>query len=145
MAVTSTIADLTRLQSKSRYRIVVVDSIRESAYVLRWLLERDGHEVKTANDGHSALELVKSADPEIVVSCIALLGLDGFELARAIRQSQPKKPLLIAHTSYSRHEIGERAKEAGFDLFLPKPALFDDYRRAVDSLESRDECDDLWL
>jgi CheY-like chemotaxis protein len=145
MTITTTSADSTRLEPTTGYRIVVVEAKREPAYVLRRLLELIGHEVKTANDGHSAFELVKSTEPDIVMSCIELRGLDGFELARAICESLPKKPMLIAYTSYRRHEIGERAKEAGFNLFLPKPASLEDLRRALDSASGPAEENDLWL
>jgi CheY-like chemotaxis protein len=104
-----------------RYRIAVIDARSDSAFVLRRLLEFDGHEVQCATDGRSGVELVGSMEPDIVLSSISLLDLDGFEVASEIRRRLGKKPLVIAVTSYGKSAIGARLKEAGFDLLLPKP------------------------
>jgi CheY-like chemotaxis protein len=80
-----------------------------------------------------------------VFSCIELPGLDGYEVAKEIRKSLPNKPLLVAHTSYGKWQIGERAKEAGFDVLLTKPASIADLWRVLSFIEGTTDCEDLRL
>jgi CheY-like chemotaxis protein len=84
-------------------------------------------------------------EPDAVISAIKLAGLDGFELAARIRDSLPRKPLMIANTAYSKTDIGERAKNCGFDIFLPKPASIVDLKRALALVEKDSGANDLWF
>lgn len=129
--------------SSPRRRVVIIGPAHGGSHSLRLMLERDGHEVQFAPDGPAGLELARSMEPDVVISSIELPGLDGCELARAIRSSLSRKPLVIAHTAYSKREIGERAKAAGFDLYLAKPCLFSDLQRAVASSGEAADLEDL--
>lgn len=131
--------------SSLQRRVVIMGAARGGSHILRLMLERDGHEVQTATDGRAGLELVRSMEPDVVISSIELPGLDGYEVASEIQASLSKKPLIIAHTGYSKREIGERAKAAGFDLYLAKPCLFSDLKRAVAFSSEAAGCEDLQL
>ena len=128
-----------------RYRIAVIEARSDSAFVLKRLLEIDGHEVQCATDGRSGVELVTSMAPDIVLSSIALLHLDGFAVASEIRRRLGKRPLVIAVTSYGKSEIGARLKEAGFDLFLPKPFSREMLTEAIAVLDGVPASPDLQL
>ncbi len=127
------------------YRIVVIEARSRLGDVVRRLLESMGHQVETASDGRSGVELVKSIEPAAVFCCIELPYLDGFGVAREIRNSFPNKPFLIAHTGYGKWQIGKQAKEAGFDILLTKPASIADLWRALSLIESANDCEDLRL
>lgn len=106
---------------KSR-RILVVDDSRDSAESLALLLKVFGYEVLTAYDGMAALAAAEAYQPEVVLLDIKLPKLDGYEVARKLRQ-QPglKEALLIALTGYGLEEDRQRSQAAGFDLHLVKP------------------------
>jgi len=101
-------------------RILVVDDEADLAQNFADLLELDGHRTLAVNDGPAALAAVRSFSPEIVVLDLGLPEMDGYEVARRLRQEQgDKKILLIAVTGYQND--GARLKEAGFDHHLIKP------------------------
>jgi CheY-like chemotaxis protein len=103
-------------------RILVVDDNVDSAESLATLLRIRGNEVKTAADGPSALKLAATFQPEVVLLDVGLPGMDGYEVARKLRQ-QPStsRALLIALTGYGRVEDREAALKAGFDKHFTKP------------------------
>ena len=105
-----------------RRRILVVDDHRDAARVLGLLLDSLGYEVKTANDGHQALETIAAFHPEIVFLDIGLPQLDGYEVARRVRESPGLRDTkLIALTGWSHADDRRRTREAGFDHHLVKP------------------------
>jgi signal transduction histidine kinase len=105
-----------------RARVLVVDDNRDAAETLAMLLRALGAEVRTAFDGPSALRLVSSYAPEVALLDIGMEDMDGYELARAIRQGSQKPPALIALTGWGQEADRLRAKDAGFDHHLVKPA-----------------------
>jgi len=82
-------------------------------------------DVRTADDGLSALEAVLDYRPDVVLLDIGLPGIDGLEVARRIRQ-QPalRHVLLVAMTGYGHEEAKQRSLEAGLTHHLVKPADF---------------------
>jgi CheY-like chemotaxis protein len=89
---------------------------------LRLLLEALGHRVLEAADGQLGLTLVLDHKPEVVLVDLGLPGMDGYELARAVRESPlGQTTLLIAVTGYGQTEDRRRSKEVGFDAHLVKP------------------------
>jgi signal transduction histidine kinase/DNA-binding response OmpR family regulator len=106
-------------------RILVVDDNEDSAESLGALLGFLGADVQTATHGARALELFSSHDPAIVFLDIGMPQVDGYEVARRIRANfAERKPILVALTGFGQAEDRRRAKEAGFDHHLVKPADF---------------------
>jgi CheY-like chemotaxis protein len=106
-------------------RILVVDDNEDSAESLGALLGFLGVDVRTALDGPSALEAYAEYDPAIAFLDIGMPGMDGYEVARRIRASFPeRKTILVALTGWGQAEDRRRAREAGFDHHLVKPADF---------------------
>ena len=106
-----------------RIRTVLViednDDARES---LRLLLESLGHRVLVAVDGHQGVAQALEHRPEVLLVDLGLPGLDGYEVARAVRASPGgKSAVLIAVTGYGQAEDRRRSTEAGFDAHLVKP------------------------
>ena len=108
--------------AKGEGRILVVDDQRAIAEMISGLLRNLGYEVVTALDGASALERVREAAPDLVVSDIMMPGMDGYELCRRLR-AEPATALLPVILVTSLDPQSERVKgiEAGADDFLAKP------------------------
>lgn len=103
-------------------RILVVDDNHDSADSMAALLRLWGHEVEVAHDGPSALTAAAALRPSLAFLDIGLPGMDGYELARRLREQPNTGDLtLIALTGLGREEDRRRALEAGFDRHLTKP------------------------
>jgi PAS domain S-box-containing protein len=106
-----------------RRRVLVVDDNLDAAESLASLLRVGGHEVRTVHDGPTALQMAETFRPEVVLLDIGLPRMDGYEVARRLRQqTAAHKVLLVAVTGYGQEEDRQRAEEAGFDAHLVKPA-----------------------
>jgi CheY-like chemotaxis protein len=103
-------------------RILIVDDNVDSAETLGLLLRLGGHEVRTAYDGQSALEIARLDRPEIVMLDIGMPRMDGLEVARRLREEVGLKDiLLVAMTGYGQDEDRRRTEGAGFNTHLVKP------------------------
>jgi two-component system CheB/CheR fusion protein len=103
--------------------VVVADDNRDAADSLAMLLGTLGHTVRVAYDGGSALALIESWMPQLALLDIGMPGLDGYELARRIRAaSWGHRVRLVALTGWGQASDVERARAAGFDAHLTKPA-----------------------
>ncbi|WP_240636129.1 response regulator [Caldimonas tepidiphila] len=108
---------------KNGCRVLVVDDNADAAETVAMFLELEGHSVETAGDGLEALGRAATFEPDVVVLDIGLPGLDGYEVARRLRQSSAcAGALLVALTGYGQSSDREQADEAGFDHHLVKPA-----------------------
>ena len=102
--------------------ILIVEDSVETAETMALLLGLYGHEVRLAHDGPTALRLAHERAPDAVLLDIALPKMDGYELARRLRQqSTDRQPLLVAVTGYGQEEDRRRSREAGFDHHMVKP------------------------
>ena len=114
-------------------RIFIVGNHDDAAGCLALRLRRDGHEVEVAPDGPTALRMAADESPDVALldlslPDVALLdlflpgGMDGYEVARRLREQEADKlPLLIAVTGYGQEEDRRRSAEAGIHLHLLKP------------------------
>jgi CheY-like chemotaxis protein len=90
--------------------------------MLRYLLERQGHEVHEAVDGPSGVEAILRVRPDIALVDVGLPGLDGYGVARRVRAGEGGREVrLVALTGYGLPEDHRRSQEAGFDGHLVKP------------------------
>jgi signal transduction histidine kinase/CheY-like chemotaxis protein len=104
-------------------RVVVVDDYEDALDSLASLLDALGNEVFTARSGEDALRTVQSQQPDVVLLDIGLPGMDGYEVARRIRNLPGGKGiLLVAMTGWGQQQDKQKAAEVGFDLHLTKPA-----------------------
>jgi PAS domain S-box-containing protein len=110
----------------SGIRVLIVDDNIDAALLLRDLLAQLGHEPAVAHDGATALTVASEFKPNIAVLDIGLPIMDGYELARRLRERQVDgKLLLIAVTGYGQDADRARSREAGFDHHLVKPVAID--------------------
>lgn len=107
----------------STKKILVVDDNKDAAKSLGLLLKLLGASVTVVNSGPEALESIASERPSVVLLDIGMPVMDGYEVARRIREEDPHRELtLIALTGWGQEEDRRRTKEAGFDHHLTKPA-----------------------
>ena len=119
-------------------RILIVEDNRDTADSLQELLTLLGHEAAVAYAGPAALELAPRFRPDVVLCDIGLPGIDGFEVARALRQDPATRDaFLVAHTGYGQDEDRRRTREAGFDQHLRKPVGLDELRRILATIARR--------
>lgn len=106
-------------------RVLVVDDNVDSADSVAMLLEESGHEVRMAHDGPTALEAALEYRPNVVLLDLGLPGLNGFEVAKRLRQKPGfQNVVLVAMTGYGQEADRERSFDAGFNHHLVKPADF---------------------
>jgi PAS domain S-box-containing protein len=115
-----------------RRRVLVVDDNADSAGTMAVLLRLWGHEARSAEDGEAALAIAKEFRPEAVLLDIGLPQIDGYEVARRLRAlPELEGVLLIAMTGYGQEQDRRRARRAGFDHHLVKPADPEELRRLL--------------
>jgi CheY-like chemotaxis protein len=118
-------------------RVLVVDDNRDAADSLGKLLNIIGAEARAVYSGAEALELLGTYKPAVLLVDIGMPGMDGYELARRVRQLPDCKNLtLIALTGWVQAEDRDRSHAAGFDYHLTKPADFNTLQSLLGSLES---------
>ena len=107
-------------------RVLVVDDNVDTVTTLAMLVKESGHEVRMAFDGSAVLEAALDFRPNVVLLDIGLPGLNGFEVAKQLRQ-QPalKNTVLVALTGYGQTKDRQHSQEAGFDHHLVKPGDFE--------------------
>lgn len=109
-------------RAKSAARILMVEDNPDAAESLQMLLELLGHHVRVIDDGNHALGAARANIPDVMLIDIGLPGMDGYEIATAIRRDPALRNLvLVALTGYGRPEDRNRAMAAGFDYHLVKP------------------------
>jgi CheY-like chemotaxis protein len=107
---------------QARLRILVVDANVDAADSVAWLLRHEAHDVRTANDGRSAIEVAASFRPQVVVLDLGLPKLDGYEVSRRLRNLPvTRDALMVAVSGYGQDEDKRQAQEAGFDFHMTKP------------------------
>jgi PAS domain S-box-containing protein len=120
-------------------RVLIADDNSDQADGLALLLQMEGDDVRISYDGPGVLEAARSFRPQVVLLDIGMPGLDGYQVARRLRESQEtRRALLVAMTGWGQEEDLRRSREAGFDHHLTKPfepalieKLLADYSAAI--------------
>ena len=105
-----------------RRSVLVVDDNRDAADTLAVFLELEGHEVSVAYGAEQALSIGASKPPDVAILDIGMPGMNGYELARRIRQETwGPSVFLVAATGWGHEDDRRKAASAGFDRHLTKP------------------------
>ena len=111
--------------SRLSRRIMLVDDNVDAATSLAEILRLEGHECEVVFSAYEAVERAAELNPDFVLLDIGLPGLDGYEVARRLRQIDVLEGAsLIALTGYGQREDIQRARDAGFDAHFVKPLDF---------------------
>lgn len=116
-------APVRRLKRRSAIkRIVVIEDIDDARNMLVALLEADDYQVTSAADGEAGLQMILRERPDLAIVDIGLPKLNGYEVAKQVRQQIPASELrLVALTGYGQDSDHDQVMSAGFDTHLVKP------------------------
>ena len=112
-------------------RVLIIEDSDDTAAMLKELLELEGHEVHVEADGLRGVDAALRLRPEVVLCDIGLPGIDGYEVARRLRNTGDLRVLLVAVTGYASPDDVRRAEDAGFQHHFPKPADLEHLARVV--------------
>ncbi|HUI81503.1 MAG TPA: response regulator [Bryobacteraceae bacterium] len=102
--------------------ILIVDDVPVNLKLAGAILKREGYTIEFAEDGQQALDMLETLHPDLILSDIQMPIIDGFELARRVRQDERFRDTpMVALTALALKAGEERAREAGFDGYLTKP------------------------
>jgi CheY-like chemotaxis protein len=104
--------------------ILVVDDEVDAREVMRFMLERGGARVRTAESAAQALDAIREDPPDLLISDIGMPEEDGYVMVRRLRAMEEgvrRRLPAIALTAYAGEEDSRRARAAGFDAHLSKP------------------------
>ncbi|MDZ4180199.1 MAG: response regulator [Coriobacteriia bacterium] len=102
-------------------RILVVEDDPQNLYLVKFLLERAGHEVIIAVDGSQAVEVALENGPDLILMDMLLPRMDGWAATRALKGDHGLKVPIIALTAYSMKGDRESILNAGCDGYISKP------------------------
>ncbi|HQG23176.1 MAG TPA: response regulator [Smithellaceae bacterium] len=103
-------------------KILVIEDNQQNLYLIRYLLEDCGYEVFEAMDGKEGIEMAASISPDLILLDIQLPTMDGYVVARTLRQNpELAKTPIVAVTSYAMSGDREKALEAGCSGYIEKP------------------------
>lgn len=100
-------------------RILVVDDEPQITRVLRTSLSSQGYDIRVANDGETALEIMKDWTPDLVITDLAMPNMDGLELCRKLRPSTPIPIIVLSVRGEERTKV--QALDVGADDYVTKP------------------------
>ena len=111
-------------------RILIVDDEVETRSLLHEIMEKEGYEVHTTPNGHTALERVQDQLPDVVLCDIQMPGMNGIEFLTLIREQQPEAQVILLTAYGSLNTAVEGMKGGAFD-YLSKPFVLDEIRTVV--------------
>jgi two-component system KDP operon response regulator KdpE len=100
-------------------RILVVDDESQITRVLRTSLSSQGYDIRVANDGETALEIMKDWTPDLVITDLSMPNMDGLELCRRLRLSTKIPIIVLSVKGEERTKV--QALDAGADDYVTKP------------------------
>jgi PAS domain S-box-containing protein len=113
-------------------RVLVIEDNADAAVTLQEALALEGHAVEVAFTGAEGVDRARASRPDVIVCDIGLPGMNGFEVARTLRADPALvSTTLIALSGYALADDVEKARAAGFDLHLPKPADVGELQRSI--------------
>jgi signal transduction histidine kinase/CheY-like chemotaxis protein len=122
----------------SGHRLLVVDDNQDAAISLAMLLRLQGHDVAVAHDGPTALDVAMKLKPDLIFLDIGMPGMDGYEVARRVRQTSGiESTVLAALTGWGQQDDRRRTAEAGFNHHLVKPPEAKMIEKLLTDLDNR--------
>ncbi len=124
------------MSQEGKYRVLVIEDNPDAATSAQLLLHLDGHDVRTAFNALSGLEVARDFHPQVILCDNGLPEIDGYQVVRAIREDTVlSSTYVIALTGYGRQKDQQQALDAGFDLHLTKPVDYARLRQALALVE----------
>ena len=130
-----------------KFNVLVVDDDPDKAHLLEFALQMAGYDVRIASDGQQGLEAIETYQPDLVISDVMMPLIDGYELARRIRENPKTRfiPVILQTAGRSQAEDLRRGSEVGalgyitdptdLDLLLARARTLLDFKSYLDSCE----------
>ena len=116
-------------KSGKSLRILVVEDHSDTLQALSRLLNYFGHDISTADDARSALDMINSKQFDVVLCDIALPDGNGYDVIVEAKRKGAVKAVAIS--GFAARDDIERGRKAGFDFYLAKPVDFHELRRVL--------------
>jgi DNA-binding response OmpR family regulator len=123
-----------RRATKRKLRVLIADDDRDMVATLAAILNDEGHTVREVYRGTEVLRLIEEFDPDVALIDIGMPGMSGYDVAREVRQTHDKRPMLVAITGWKKPSDRILARLVGFDHHLPKPFDAKDLLSLLDPL-----------
>jgi DNA-binding response OmpR family regulator len=120
--------------NKVKHRILIVEDNEDARELLRALIEKMGHDVQTAADGASAIDVAGAFNPVLVLLDIGLPQMDGYAVARKLRAEYGTSMVIAALTGYGQERDRRLSEESGINHHLVKPVSLDAVRAIIAAL-----------
>jgi two-component system, cell cycle response regulator DivK len=122
--------------------ILLIEDNEQNRYLVTFLLEKSGYSVVSASDGMRGLEAVNTLVPTLVLLDIQLPTMDGYQVARALRERAGLRHTpIIAVTSYAMPGDREKALGAGCNGYIEKPINPETFVSEIEAVLKRCEED----
>jgi two-component system, sensor histidine kinase and response regulator len=118
-------------------RILVVDDLKDNLLLMRFLLEAEGYAVETAESGEEALKKARSSHPDLMFLDVMMPGMDGFEVAATLNQSDDLKKIPIVFVTAHSNAVMTQSLPDGVHACLGKPIDIDELILSVKSYVRR--------
>jgi CheY-like chemotaxis protein len=106
----------------TNWHILVVEDEFDSLQMVSKILSYHGITVEVAHNGHECLDRLTQFEPTLIITDLAMPGMDGWELLHAVRSDPHTQHIpVVAMTAYDSVGVVDAAQQAGFDGYLPKP------------------------
>ncbi len=103
-------------------KVLYIEDNEQNLYLITYLLQKNGYEVIAARDGQEGIEAASRIQPELILLDIQLPGMDGYDVAKKLRESSVLAHTpIIAVTSYAMVGDRERALASGCTGYIEKP------------------------
>ncbi|MGC3965280.1 MAG: response regulator [Rhodocyclaceae bacterium] len=115
-------------------RILVIEDNPTNMKLVSLVLDKAGHEVLTADDAITGIDLIRREQPDLVLMDVQLPGMDGLTATRQLRAAPETRNLrIVALTAFAMPEDAARIRAAGCDAYLTKPVR---YRELIDTIDT---------
>jgi putative two-component system response regulator len=127
--------DLTMPEPHTPARVLVVDDDARIRSLLERILQKDGHKIDTAENGHAALAAIDRQAPDVILTDVTMPGMDGFELCQRLKMNVATRLIpVVMVTGLADRDNRIKGVEIGADEFLTKPVDPQELRARVRSL-----------
>lgn len=118
--------------------ILVIEDNEQNLYLVRFLLEARGHVLREARNGADGIAAAGATTPDLILLDIQLPQMDGYAVARALRQNPTLDAVpIVAVTSYAMHNDRISAMAAGCDAYIEKPLNPDSFGSEVEAAAAK--------
>jgi len=118
----------------AKARVLLVEDNRAISRLISVVLSTAGFAVDTADNGNRALAAIRASRPDLVLLDLELPDTDGFHVLESIRRDKTGSALrVIAFTSHTEHDVLEEVNRAGFDGYISKPIVPDEFVAKIET------------